>query len=187
VKRLALMLLAGCVDAADPPWQLDHDRIVAVRTEPAGVAAGEVAAISGLLAHRRGPTSEEAPIIVTALTPHELFTAVHYNLDHFEIDGPALATPTPLTIEMRFAGGEVATKIIWLGQHRENPAATATVPDPFPLHEDVDLGPGEWFTSCGTLRGTVLRVDAACTGEVVRVVRDADNGVSWAVRNLQSP
>lgn len=186
MKRLAVMVLAGCVDASDPAWQLDHDRIVAVHTEPAGVAAGEVAQISGLIAHRGGPTTEERPIIVTALSPRELFTAVHYNLDHFEIEGPMLDAPTPLTIEMRFASGEVATKIIWLDEHRENPGATATVPDPFPLHDDIDLGPGEWFTSCGTLNGTVLRVDAPCDGEIVRVVRDADDGVSWAVRNLQS-
>ena len=190
MKRLALVLLAGCpgcVDTSDPPWQLDHDRIVAVHTEPAGVGTGEVATITGLLAHRDGPATEESPIIVTALEPHELFTAVHYDVDHWQIDGPALAEPTPLTIEMRFAAGEVATKIIWLGEHRENPAATADVPDPFPLHHDVDLGPGEWFSSCGTLAGTVLRVDDACTGQVAWVVRDADDGVSWAVRNLRTP
>ena len=43
-----------------------------------------------------------------------------------------------------------------------------------------------WLTSCGTLRDSqepeaILRLDAACTGELVVVVRDGDGGTTWQV------
>src|SRR4029079_13300407 len=32
---------SGCPGALDPPWQLDHDRIIAVRATPPGIVAGD--------------------------------------------------------------------------------------------------------------------------------------------------
>ncbi len=187
MKRLALVVFAGCVDAGDPPWQLDHDRIVAVASDPAGLVPGESARITALVAHRGGPLDEEQPVAMTVVSPRELSTAVHYNIDHWQIDCPVVAAPTALEVELRVPAGEVATKRIWLGMALANPAVSATVPDPFPRGSDVDLGPGEWFSSCGTLRGSQLRVDAPCDGQVVVVVRDDAGGLAWQVFALHAP
>jgi hypothetical protein len=184
---LLLIALAACVDDSDPPWQLHHDRVLAIAAEPPGILPGQSATITGLLAHADAPVSEEQPVAVTALSPRALFAAVHYNVDHWQIDCPTVATPTPLVVEMRFAAGEVATKTVWLGTARSNPAPPIyQVPDPVPLHVDIDLRADDtWFTSCGTLDGTTWREDDPCAGELVGVHRDADTGVSWRVWPVQ--
>src|SRR4029079_15048087 len=40
---------AGCPGARDPPWQLDHDRIIAVRATPPGIAAGDKSTLDALI------------------------------------------------------------------------------------------------------------------------------------------
>ena len=190
MRRLALVLLAGCVDASDPPWQLDHDRVVAVAADPPRIAPGQSARITALVAHAGAPVDEEQPVAMTVVSPRDLYTAVHYNIDHWQIDCPPLTAPTALEVEMRLPAGEIATKTIWLGGTGANPQVSASVPDPFPRGRDVDLGAGEWFTSCGTLRGphlSVLRVDEPCEGQVVVVVRDGAGGVAWQVLALHAP
>jgi len=182
-------LLAGCVDAGDPPWWLDHDRIVAVRLEPPAIQPGESAMVDALIAHRGAPTTDDQPVAATVVSPRALFTAVHYNLDHWQIDCPPVAEQTSLVVEMRFPAGEVATKTVVLGDTHANPAAPAlAVPDPVPLHQDIALGDAEWFTSCGTLDAsrTTLRVDEPCDGELVGVVRDLGGGVAWQVVPLHA-
>ena len=184
-RALLACLLAGCVDASDPPWQLDHDRVLAVAADPPRVLPGQSARVSALVAHAGAPVDEEQPVAMTVVSPRELYTAVHYNLDHWQIDAPAVTEPTALVVEMRLPPGEVATKTVWLGLSGANPTVAATVPDPFPRGRDVELGDGEWFTSCGTLRGTTLRVDQTCDGQLVVVVRDGDGGVGWQVLALR--
>jgi hypothetical protein len=187
VKKLVLLVLAGCVDASDPPWLLDHDRVVAVAADPPRILPGQTAKITSLVAHRGAPVDEEQPVAMTVVSPRELYTAVHYNIDHWQIDCPPVTVPTELEVELRMPPGEVATKKIWLGETGANPPVNASVPDPFPRGMDVDLGPGEWFTSCGTLHGSVLRVDQPCDGQVVVVVRADDGGVAWQVVALHAP
>ena len=123
------------------------------------------------------------------MSPRALFTAVHYNIDHWQIDCPPVTAPTPLVVEMRFSSGEVATKTVVLGDTHANPAAPMfAVPDPVPLHEDIALGDAEWFTSCGALDTprTTLRVDEPCDGKLVGVVRDLGGGVAWQVMPLHA-
>lgn len=190
MKWLVLVLLAGCVDAGAPPWQLDHDRVLAVAFDPPRILPGQSARVTALVAHRGAPVApvdEEQPVAMTVVSPRELYTAVHYNLDHWQVDCPMVAAPTELEVELRLPPGEVATKTIWLGETGANPTVMASVPDPFPRGEDVELGAGEWFTSCGTLRGSTLRVDAPCDGQVVVVVRADDGGVAWQVLPLHAP
>lgn len=217
MKRLALLAaaVAGCVDDSDPPWQLDHDRIVAVKAEPPAILPGEVARIDALLAHAGGPTTVEQPIGATAAgAPGELFTAVHFNLDHWEIDGPPedqLAqaraelglpdgAPVPLDVKLQFPGPLFATKTVYLGASYANPTARvmfegADAPASLALaaHHEYKLvvaAPrAHWFTSCGEIRGddeleVTLVTGEACEGELVVVGRDDRGGTMWQVISL---
>ncbi|NVB78737.1 MAG: hypothetical protein HOV81_10115 [Kofleriaceae bacterium] len=216
MKRLALLLvLAGCVDDSDPPWQLDHDRILAVRIDPPAILTGEVARLDALLAHAGGPTTTEQPIGVTAAgAPAELFTVVHFNLDHWEIDGPPEAqlaqaraelgladdAPVPIDVKLQFPGPLYATKTVYLGTSYGNPTARVTldgadVPASLALTAHrayrfvVDAPRAHWFTSCGELRGhdqleVTLVTGEACSGELVLVGRDDRGGTMWQVISL---
>ena len=182
MRRLALAavaaaLVAGCTSDVDPPWQLDHDRIVAVRATPPRIAAGETAQLDVLLGHVGAPTSEQAPDLVQVVSPMSL-------ADALAADGSVTApgedrlaaartelgldtgAPVPLTLGLG-AGGLAATKTVWLGEHADNPdlvnvlvdgAAPASpivvAPDvDVPLSVDADDATGivNWLTSCGTM------------------------------------
>ena len=83
---------AACAEDTTPRWQLDNDRVLAVRSTPAQLASGQVALLDALVAYADGPTQQVAPLGATAaFAPAGLFTAVHFNLDHWEIDGPDAA------------------------------------------------------------------------------------------------
>jgi hypothetical protein len=209
MKRALAIAFAAC-SAPEPlePWQLDHDRVVAVRAEPPHLPPGEVALLDALVAHADGPTTVEPPRNAAAPgAPGGLFTAVHFNIDHWQIDGPddaALTTaraelglpdgaPVPLEVTIEVSGPLYAKKIVWLGDARANPA-----PPAFNYGPDVSRGEHtvaveppagssvRWLTSCGTLRAdgeaTASHVvDAPCEGELVVVVRDDAGGVVWQV------
>jgi hypothetical protein len=58
VAAAALALAAtGCVEDLDPPWQLDHDRIVAVRATPPAIEAGGRAELDALISLKGVGTS----------------------------------------------------------------------------------------------------------------------------------
>ena len=184
MKLAVLVLLAGCVDATDPPWQLRHQRLLAVRVEPAGIPEGETARIDGLLSHEDGSVTDEQPVAVVAQSPRELFEAVHYNVDHWQIDGVHVDSPTVLTLEMRFAGGEVATKEMMLGVFVNNPVSPSA--PAAALHEDIALPAGTWFTDCGAITGATWRIDAPCDGTLVGVVHQAP-GIAWTISSVHVP
>jgi hypothetical protein len=147
VRLAVLALAAGCVDGIDPEWQLDHDRVVAVRATPPHITAGQTALLDALVAHKGGPTSTETPMLATAAdAPGDLFTAVHFDVDHWQIDGvddsrlvpvraqlglPAGA-PVPLDVIMQFASSSpeqplIAKKTVWLGDTGANPTSIGNV------------------------------------------------------------
>lgn len=207
MKRAALLLLAGCgLEATDPPWQLAHDRVIAVRADPPHLAPGETATFEALLAHDGGPTTVAAPVNAAAPgAPAGLYLAVHYYFDHWRIDGPdesMLAAaraelglpadaPVPLDVILELPGPLYAQKTVWLGDTHANPAPPALAYGPelargeHPL--EIAVPPGwsvRWLTSCGSLEGDTMShamhvVDAPCEGELVVVVRDPLGGVAW--------
>ena len=139
-----MLACAGCLDGIDPAWQLDHDRIVAVRATPPHVSPGEVAILDGLVAHKGGPTDVERPLLATAShAPGDLFLAVTDNLGTWEVVGPdatALAAArvtlgldpgalVPLVVLMAFPDSNgnhlVADKTVWLGDSLPNPTLGA--------------------------------------------------------------
>jgi hypothetical protein len=210
MKRALLVLVAACTaDTMDPPWQLAHDRVVAVRAEPPHVAPGEHAMLEALLAHADGPTTIAAPVNASSVrAPGGLFTAVHFVFDHWEIQCPDDAAldpargelglpagaPVPIDVALALPGPLYAKKTVWLGEARANPPPPTVAHGPdlqvgvdYRLQIDVPADFSvRWLTSCGALRDdTSARathvVDEPCEGEVVVVVRDPLGGTAWQI------
>jgi len=178
---LAAAALAGCTDDTDPPWQLDHDRIIAVRATPPRVAAGEQAVVDGLVGFKGAPALERAPDEVTVVSPAALAAAVGHDGARWTVTAPSadqLAQArgqlglagdalVPLRIQVGY-GALRATKTVWLGATAANPAmtsieidrATATAPAvvvaalrdiPLSIALDDQRYDVTWLSSCGTM------------------------------------
>ncbi len=178
---LAVVTLAACTDEQAARWSLDVDRVVAVRATPPHIATGEIARVTGLLADASGTTLEAEPTGASAVdAPGGLFVAVHFDIDHYQIEAPDPAmlaaartelgladdAPVPLDVTLRFPGPRYATKTVWLGDRAENPTLGAVTIDGDEPGDEIVLRRGDtaallievlatdrvrWLTSCGTL------------------------------------
>lgn len=182
MKRLALLaVLVGCTNDVDPPWQLDHERVIAVRTTPPRINSGETSKIDALLGRAGDIPLETEPEMVTVLSPMALSGAVSRQGTSWIVTAPADLTaaraelmlaptdPVPLKLRMTFADFEfVGIKAVFLGEHRENPslgtirigdedkttALTLRVPKVTDVRLDVtfnDTFTVNWLTSCGNM------------------------------------
>ena len=145
-RLLALALvIAGCGSDVDEPWQLDHDRIVAVRATPPRIRSGEQATIDALLTFSDGPVAERAPDVAAVVSPESLKSALALDAGQWVVTAPdedALArareeltlpagAPVPLTIGIQVRWpypitspdgvSFTATKTVWLGESAHNP------------------------------------------------------------------
>lgn len=183
MKRALLLVTVGCSDEAalTPPWQLAHDRVVAVRVTPPHLLPGETARIEGLIARANEPVFTAEPTGASApFAAAGLFVAVHYNLDHWEINGPdepkladaraelglAADAPVPLVVTLQFPGPLYAEKTVWLGDSHANPVLPDVRIDGEPAGDSIALAvragahvviearDGDrvrWLSSCGEL------------------------------------
>ncbi len=206
--KCALMFFTACAPATLDPqaWQLDQDRVIAVRVTPPGLAAGEHAMLDGLLAHADGPTTIETPSAVSAPTS-PLYAAVNFLIDHYEViapDEPTLAatrmelglaagTPIPLPLDVYFGplrGDHFTThKAMTLGASLANPVLPAITLDGAPVAGLLALVPRHdialvaaantvrWLTSCGTLR------DADEPDAILRIDEPCDGELVVVVRD----
>ena len=171
-----LAVLAACAGDIDPPWQLDHDRIVAVRATPPHLASGETAQLDVLVGHKGAMTTEQPPDATTVVSPASLAGAV----SGATVTAPSEAqlaaartelklasdAPVPLTIGV-LAGGFAAVKTVWLGESGDNPVLAdvtvggvppgteLVVPPDLDVHLFVTADDSteivNWLTSCGTM------------------------------------
>jgi hypothetical protein len=174
------LFLAACTTAtpvAPESWQLDQDRVVAVRVYPPGLAAGEHGLVDALIAHAGGPTTIETPYSLNA-AHSPLSGTVNYLFDHFELiapDEPTLAdartqlglapgAAIPLEVEADFETHTFITqRQVLLGVHHDNIdlgeitiggqsiGFTVTVARDSDLELSASLGTVRWLTSCGEL------------------------------------
>jgi len=133
---IAAMVAAGCGADVDPAWQLDHDRVIAVRSTPSRIASGEIAEIDALLGLVGAPPVEVDPAMATVISPTVLQSALTRQGARWRVTAPgptqlaaarselglAADEPVPLRLRVTFAGStKVGLKIVWLGQHATNP------------------------------------------------------------------
>ena len=195
-----------------------------MRATPPGIAAGAIAQLDALVAHAGAPVSVETPAAASAVAPPAgLAGAVEAANGSWQVAAPDDATlarargalgfaegaPVPLTVLVQLDGsaGESlsATKTVWLGASRANPAdvgsvtiAGAPAPDSLVIARGVDVplvvDPGDpaatvmWLTSCGTMhddqeRSAFVHVGPGDRGDgqLVLVVRAGEGGVAWRV------
>ena len=176
MKTLVLVVLVGCAGDLVEPWQLDHDRIIAVRATPPRLLADTSAQLDVLIAHADAGATTRAPDDAYVISPPSLTSAVvgatinapsenELSAARAELGLPASA-PVPLMISVS-AGGFTATKTVWLGEAADNPPFVGlqiadTVPSPelvLPIDTNVPLEVSAddrtdnvtWLTSCGTM------------------------------------
>jgi hypothetical protein len=214
------VLLTGCTQGIDPAWQLDHDRVITVRSAPPRIASGEVAEIDALLGRDGQPPGEVDPDTAEVVSPASLDGALARQATRWTVTAPGAdqlaaaraelgldpGEPVPLRLRVTFADpGLVAYKIVWLGEHADNPvidpvtidgvdagsASQLTVAAGVDVPLAVDFDDSyvvNWLTSCGTmhdfdLANAYLRVEPEDprSGSLAIVVRDERGGVAWRV------
>jgi hypothetical protein len=169
-------VLTGCTGDLVEPWQLDHDRIVAIRATPPRMPADTTSQLEVLTANAGSTTTARAPDSVEVVSPPSLGGSVagatvtapseaQLAAARTEL-GLAAGAPVPLVLAVT-ANGFVATKTVWLGEAATNPPladvqvggaepAAALV---LPAATDVPLAVTAvdgvdnvtWLTSCGTM------------------------------------
>ncbi len=176
-----LILLAGCLEGIDPKWQLDHDRLVAVRASSPHISPGESTTFDALVAHKGAPTDVESPLAIAIADPKDMMDiaslsavtapdAARLDAERAEL-GLDPAAPVPVDVVMQFPDSNgihlLAKKTIYLGDTVANPTSVGEVliagapPDPaitVPIDVDVPMSVDAasdsdvaWLTSCGTM------------------------------------
>lgn len=159
LAALALAVAAaGCTDELDPQWQLDHDRIVAVRATPPAIEAGGRAELDALIALEGGKTSERPPEVARVVSPMSLAGAVALADGKWIATAPDAAkldavraelrlepgAPVPLIVGVSYLGQKlIATKTVWLGMAGANPALDEMLVDGAPAAARSELVVGK--------------------------------------------
>ena len=136
MKWLALVGLVACTGDVDPAWELDHDRVIAVKMEPPRIQPGESTTITGLIGHAGAPPDEEVPETAVVDSPSGLDHALARDATGWTVTAPpdselaaartelglAPTDPVPLRVKMTFPTHDpVAYKVVWLSDTASNP------------------------------------------------------------------
>jgi hypothetical protein len=161
---LALLVLAGCEDTV-PVWQLDNDRIIAVRATPPHIPAGASATFDALVTRvGEGPSvampslAAAAPMRADQPVPPALAAAVVLDNGQWKVVAPsedtlnqlrselgvAAGMPVPLLVGMQFdfaPGPLYATKLVTLGDSGDNPTLGAVTVAGQPAQDGLVIPP----------------------------------------------
>lgn len=147
MKKLLVLsvVLFGCNADIDEPWELDHDRIVAVRAEPPGIEPGETSQLDVLLSYEALPAESRSPDFAQVVEPQSLADVLAFDGAHWVVTAPSAArldqvraelglaadVPVPLRVGVAVAwptpvaspegNGFAAIKTVWLGREGINP------------------------------------------------------------------
>jgi hypothetical protein len=172
---VVVALLAACGGDLDPPWQLDHDRIVAVRATPPAIVSGERAQLDGLIALAGSSTVEQPPEVAMVISPESLASALAFEGGAWVVTAPdeaALAAartelgleagaPVPLQLGVAYANQSlIGLKSILLGTSAANPTM------PTPLIDGAPAPPPGTELVVGSLVDVPLSIEVLETDEV---------------------
>ncbi len=133
---IGVLVLGACAGDLDEQWQLDHDRIIAVRATPPGIVSGQRAELDALIGAVGEHPVERSPEIATVVSPMSLMAIVAPDAGKWYVTAPDAATlaaartelglaadkPVPLTVGVSYAGQTLlAFKTVFLGEARVNP------------------------------------------------------------------
>ena len=146
MKRAVLVLgLVACNADVDEPWQLAHDRIIAVRAEPPRIAAGEQSKIDLLVGFAEQPAAERAPDFANVISPMSLADLMGPSGGEWVVTAPSeerlaavrtelgLMPGAPVPLQVGVAAtwpnpvmspneaGFGGLKTVWLGETQANP------------------------------------------------------------------
>jgi hypothetical protein len=174
VKWLVLFLVAACDNNFAERWQLNNDRIIAVRMTPSTLGVGETGVVDAYVTSTTtgptviSPTSMDSTTLQISgdqITAPDSATLAMYRTQA----GLAVDADVGLEISAVFTingAPYVATKTVYCGAHGDNPTLGAitldgvapTDPITVPFDVDVQLAIDEdstvlvnWFTSVGKL------------------------------------
>ncbi len=132
----ALIGLTACAGDVDEQWQLDHDRIIAVRASPPGILAGERSELDALIGAKGAAPVEQPPQLAQVISPPSLATALTSEAGKWVVTAPdearlaaartelgiAADAPVPLQIGVSYANTTLlGIKTVFLGEARGNP------------------------------------------------------------------
>lgn len=179
LAALAAAALAGCGNNA-PPWQLSHDRIIAVRATPPHIPPGATSTLDVFVAFEGSDVAVVPPETATVQSPTSLVTALvgatvtapdATSLAQVRSElGLGSADPVPLEVLVEVNGFE-ALKTVYIGDSADNPpldgltvngvappsdpATVIAVPKdtdvPLFVNADDSTESVVWLTSCGTM------------------------------------
>jgi hypothetical protein len=183
----AIGAAAGCMGDVDPPWQLNHDRIVAVRADPPGIAAGQTSRIDALIAHKGEMTRVATPELAAVTSPASLADVLSIRGGSWVVTAPGedrlaaarselqLAAGAPVLLQIGVAYSRpdarpgdqplAAVKTIALGQPAANPTLDGLMIDGKP----IDPAAPSADLTVGKLINVPLSVNA----------NDVDFDVTW--------
>ncbi|MBA3463288.1 MAG: hypothetical protein H0T46_25255 [Deltaproteobacteria bacterium] len=133
---IGLVALSACTGDVDEQWQLDHDRIIAVRATPPGILPGETSVLDGLYGSKGGRPVELAPQLAAVVSPERFQTALRRESGQWIVTAPDAAAlagarvelglaadaPVPLQIGVSYADQTLlGVKTVYLGVSRQNP------------------------------------------------------------------
>ncbi|MBA3542112.1 MAG: hypothetical protein H0T79_21030 [Deltaproteobacteria bacterium] len=152
---LSLSLFAvGCAADLDEQWDLDHDRIIAVRATKPGLLPGEQTELIGLIGRDGDKTFEQVPQIAGVVMPMSLAGAVTFDRGQWLVTAPSAeqidaartelgipaGMPVPLTVGLSYAEGDkLAVTTVRLGVDGVNPVIGSPMVDGKPAAPGVEL------------------------------------------------
>ena len=137
-------LATGCTSDVDEQWQLDHDRIIAVRATPPRIQPGETSEVDLLIGVKGGHPFEAAPELATVISPQSLASTLAPAAGKWVVTAPSAAqlaaartelglavdAPVPLVVGTSYAGQTLlATKTVYLGETLANPSLDSLLVD----------------------------------------------------------
>jgi len=148
------LLLVGCAGDLVLPYELDHDRLVAVRSSPPRILAGERAEIDALLSTPTASPVEAPPELATVIAPASLASTLTFEGGRWFVTAPSepqLAAartelmleadaPVPLQVGVSYAGQTLlGTKTVWLGETAQNPSLESATIDGVALAAGTEI------------------------------------------------